>query len=58
MAQVHIGCSGFNYKHWRGSFYPATVRRTATNLTLTFFSASSKATFTLCPTEPTPLPCA
>jgi uncharacterized protein YecE (DUF72 family) len=19
---VHVGCSGWNYKHWRGSFYP------------------------------------
>lgn len=22
MAQVFIGCSGFNYNHWRGNFYP------------------------------------
>ncbi|WP_243371062.1 DUF72 domain-containing protein [Geotalea sp. SG265] len=22
MAQVQIGCSGFNYNHWRGNFYP------------------------------------
>jgi uncharacterized protein YecE (DUF72 family) len=22
---VHIGCSGWNYKHWRGSFYPADL---------------------------------
>jgi uncharacterized protein YecE (DUF72 family) len=21
-ARVHIGCSGWNYKHWRGTFYP------------------------------------
>ena len=20
---IHIGCSGWNYKHWRGTFYPA-----------------------------------
>ena len=22
-ASVHIGCSGWQYKHWRGNFYPA-----------------------------------
>lgn len=22
MAEVFVGCSGFNYPHWRGSFYP------------------------------------
>lgn len=22
MIQWHIGCSGFHYKHWKGSFYP------------------------------------
>lgn len=22
MVTTHIGCSGFNYKHWKGSFYP------------------------------------
>jgi len=22
MARLHIGCSGFSYKHWRGTFYP------------------------------------
>ena len=22
MARVNIGCSGFNYNHWRGNFYP------------------------------------
>ena len=22
MADVFIGCSGFNYRHWRGTFYP------------------------------------
>lgn len=24
----HIGCSGFHYKHWKGSFYPAGVPQT------------------------------
>jgi uncharacterized protein YecE (DUF72 family) len=24
-AQVRVGCSGWNYRHWRGSFYPAGV---------------------------------
>ncbi|MFO0754641.1 MAG: DUF72 domain-containing protein [Thermodesulfovibrionales bacterium] len=23
MPQAHIGCSGFNYPHWKGVFYPA-----------------------------------
>jgi uncharacterized protein YecE (DUF72 family) len=22
---IHIGCSGWQYKHWRGDFYPATL---------------------------------
>ena len=22
---LHVGCSGWNYKHWRGSFYPADL---------------------------------
>lgn len=22
MAKFHVGCSGFHYKHWKGSFYP------------------------------------
>jgi uncharacterized protein YecE (DUF72 family) len=25
---VHIGCSGWQYKHWRGDFYPATLPST------------------------------
>jgi len=25
-ARARIGCSGWNYKSWRGAFYPATVR--------------------------------
>jgi uncharacterized protein YecE (DUF72 family) len=24
-APIHIGCSGWNYRHWRGAFYPATL---------------------------------
>lgn len=27
-AAVHVGCSGWQYKHWRGDFYPATVPAT------------------------------
>lgn len=23
----HIGCSGFHYKHWKGSFYPVELRQ-------------------------------
>jgi uncharacterized protein YecE (DUF72 family) len=26
---LHIGCSGWNYKHWRGSFYPADLPQRA-----------------------------
>src|ERR1700754_5025783 len=22
---VHVGCSGWQYKHWRGDFYPAEL---------------------------------
>lgn len=29
MADLFIGCSGFNYPHWRGSFYPAELPETA-----------------------------
>jgi uncharacterized protein YecE (DUF72 family) len=25
MANYHIGCSGFHYKHWRDTFYPAKL---------------------------------
>ena len=25
MEKWHIGCSGFHYKHWRGSFYPENL---------------------------------
>ena len=25
MIQWQIGCSGFHYKHWKGSFYPETL---------------------------------
>jgi uncharacterized protein YecE (DUF72 family) len=23
--RIHIGCSGWNYRHWRGTFYPDTL---------------------------------
>lgn len=23
--RIHIGCSGWNYRHWRGAFYPDTL---------------------------------
>jgi uncharacterized protein YecE (DUF72 family) len=26
---IHIGCSGWNYKHWRGTFYPAELPQKA-----------------------------
>src|SRR3546814_1161139 len=22
LSRIHIGCSGWNYRHWRGAFYP------------------------------------
>ncbi len=22
---IHVGCSGWQYRHWRGVFYPATL---------------------------------
>jgi len=25
MTMIHIGCSGWNYRHWRGRFYPAEL---------------------------------
>ena len=25
--QLRVGCSGWNYKHWRGTFYPAELRQ-------------------------------
>jgi uncharacterized protein YecE (DUF72 family) len=25
MAAVHVGCSGWNYRDWRGTFYPARM---------------------------------
>ena len=27
-APVNVGCSGWQYKHWRGDFYPATLLAT------------------------------
>jgi len=28
-AVVHVGCSGWQYRHWRGNFYPATLPQKA-----------------------------
>jgi uncharacterized protein YecE (DUF72 family) len=28
MAITHIGCSGFHYKHWKGTFYPEKLAQT------------------------------
>lgn len=28
MTKFHIGCSGFHYKHWKGSFYPDKLPQT------------------------------
>ena len=25
MGEVRVGCSGWQYKHWRGNFYPADI---------------------------------
>ncbi|WP_158928050.1 DUF72 domain-containing protein [Acidisphaera sp. S103] len=24
-SEIHIGCSGWNYRHWRGAFYPGRL---------------------------------
>ena len=26
MLEIHIGCSGWNYRHWRGAFYPEHLK--------------------------------
>ena len=26
---VRVGCSGWQYKHWKGDFYPANLPQTA-----------------------------
>jgi uncharacterized protein YecE (DUF72 family) len=25
IGRVHVGCSGWQYQHWRGDFYPAEL---------------------------------
>jgi len=27
LPDLHIGCSGWQYRHWRGNFYPAELRQ-------------------------------
>ncbi|SNB45779.1 DUF72 domain-containing protein [Geobacter sp. DSM 9736] len=56
MASIEIGCSGFNYKHWRGNFYPEKLpqRRwfehyctvfSTVELNVTFYRLPSPETF-------------
>ncbi len=28
LGRVRVGCSGWEYKHWRGGFYPVDLPRT------------------------------
>ena len=56
MPALHIGCSGFNYPHWQGTFYPCGLpqRRwfpyycehfTSVELNVTFYRLLKPATF-------------
>lgn len=56
MPTVHIGCSGFTYPHWRGTFYPENLSRrhwlahycrvlASIELNVTFYRLVKPATF-------------
>lgn len=56
MADVFIGCSGFNYRHWRGTFYPEKLPQkrwfehywnifSTVELNVTFYRLPQPATF-------------
>lgn len=56
MADVFIGCSGFNYRHWRGAFYPEKLPQkrwfdyywnvfSTVELNVTFYRLPLPATF-------------
>lgn len=56
MPDLYIGCSGFNYRHWRGTFYPEKLTQkkwlqhycsvfSSVELNVTFYRLPSLATF-------------
>ena len=56
MAKLHIGCSGFSYRHWRGTFYPEGLAQkewfthycsifSSVELNVTFYRTPSQETF-------------
>jgi uncharacterized protein YecE (DUF72 family) len=56
MAELNIGCSGFNYPHWRGAFYPEGMPQrqwlshyasvfASVELNVTFYRLPSASTF-------------
>lgn len=56
MAKLHLGCSGFSYRHWRGNFYPEAVPQKSwfshyrsvfatVELNVTFYRTPSANTF-------------
>jgi uncharacterized protein YecE (DUF72 family) len=50
---VHVGCSGFSYKHWRGSFYPEKLpaRKWLSHYSGQFPTVEINATFYRLPRE-------
>lgn len=56
MANIHLGCSGFSYKHWQGNFYPDDISQKAwfayyrsvfatVELNVTFYRTPAPKTF-------------
>jgi uncharacterized protein YecE (DUF72 family) len=55
MAELNIGCSGFNYPHWRGAFYPEGLpqRRWLSHYASVFASVELNVTFYRLPSAST-----
>ncbi|MGE5894043.1 MAG: DUF72 domain-containing protein [bacterium] len=55
MAQVRIGCSGFNYPHWKGTFYPEGLpqKQWLSNYCAVFSSVELNVTFYRLPRQST-----
>jgi len=55
MADLHVGCSGFNYPHWRGAFYPDRLpqRQWLGHYASVFLSVELNVTFYRLPTAST-----
>lgn len=53
--RIRVGCSGWEYKHWRGDFYPAELPRTRwfEHYTATFNTVEINNTFYRLPEEET-----